>query len=65
MDRPAGKGAAPPAGKGTAPASEYGMAPPEDREVMSKLRTHNGQLTMGLAAVCHSPAEGSWPRVLT
>ena len=57
MARPAGKGIAQPAG--------MGMAPPEAREVMSKLRTHNGQRTMGLFEVCHSPAEGSWPRVLT
>ena len=57
MARPAGKGIAQPAGRG--------MAPPEAREVMSKLRTDNGQQTMGLVEVCHSPAEGSWPRVLT
>lgn len=49
MDRPAGKG----------------IAPQVAREVMSKLRTHNDRLTMGLAEVCHSPGEGSWLRVLT
>jgi hypothetical protein len=54
-----------PAGKGMAPPASTGMAPPEAREVMSKLRTDNGQRTMGLLEVCHSPAEGSWPRVLT
>src|SRR5215472_15066987 len=34
------------------------MASRAGRGVMSKLRTRNDQLTMGLAEACHSPAEG-------